>query len=240
MPTVNDIEIDYEPEIPEIVASDENEDISVNLEKNSLAEPKEGEEDEAAAVEGEEADSGEEGEDGEDKEEDPPKLVKEAYMTKAYYMPGYVDKTPQKDYPPHIRAFKDYIAQIGDFEKVDYEKEDYSPDTSKFAPDSSGFAPDSSSFAPDTSSFAPDTSNFAVTSGNYKAGVSGMSGPSSYRPEYGNFKPSVTHMRGASAQYRPTMQSSYRPQIEGYGNYRPAIGGYNPGFSPGRPGMNGW
>ena len=35
-------------------------------------------------------------------EEEAPKVEKEPYMTKEYYMPGYVDKTPPKEYPPHI------------------------------------------------------------------------------------------------------------------------------------------
>lgn len=48
-------------------------------------------------------------------EEESEKLEKEPYMTKEYYMPGYVDKTPPKEYPPALRAFKDYISTIGDF-----------------------------------------------------------------------------------------------------------------------------
>ena len=91
-------------------------------------------------------------EDGdEDCEEKPPKLKKEAYMTKDFYMPGYVDKTPAKEYPPHIQMFKNYIKTIGEFDKHGYESKDYSPDTSEFAPDSSGFGPDSESFVPNTS-----------------------------------------------------------------------------------------
>jgi len=42
----------------------------------------------------------------EKKEEEKKELVIEPYMTKAYYMPGYVDTTPPKEYPPHIAAFK--------------------------------------------------------------------------------------------------------------------------------------
>jgi len=84
-------------------------------------------------------------EDVEDEEEVPEDevLEKEAYMTKDYYMPGYVDPTPPKEYPPHIAQFKDYISSIGDFKKHGYEDEDYSPNTD-FAPDASGFGPDTS------------------------------------------------------------------------------------------------
>lgn len=77
----------------------------------------------------------------------PPPLEKEEYMTRAYYMPGFESKVPKKEYPPHIRYFKDYIDTIGDFKKVDMVKEDYSP-KADFAPDTSAFAPDSSKFAP--------------------------------------------------------------------------------------------
>jgi hypothetical protein len=203
MPTVNDIAIDYEPEIPDIAPEDLNDDISVSLEDVSLKET--APEDEAIAAEGEaSSEEGAEGEEEKKDEEDPPKLKKEAYMTKAYYMPGYVDKTPEKEYPPHIRAFKNYLKQIGEFEKHGYEKEDYSPDSSAFAPDTSGFAPDSSGFAPNTSSFAPDTSTFGVTSGNYKTN-SPMGNTSQFRPNYGDFKPTVTHMRGNTAGYKPNM-----------------------------------
>ena len=101
------------------------------------------------AEEGEEGAEGEEGEEKEEKEE----LVIEPYMTKNYYMPGYVDKTPPKEYPPHIAMFKNYISSIGDFQKHGYEKQDFGPDTSGFAPDTAGFGPDSSGFAPDTSGF---------------------------------------------------------------------------------------
>ena len=97
-------------------------------------------------AEGAEGEEGEKGDDVEIKEE----LEKEAYMTKAYYMPGYVDTTPEKEYPPHIRQFKNYISSIGDFQKHGYEKEDFGPDTAGFAPDTAGFGPDSSGFAPDT------------------------------------------------------------------------------------------
>jgi len=41
----------------------------------------------------------------EDEEDETPEdevLEEEAYMTKEYYMPGYVDETPAKEYPPHI------------------------------------------------------------------------------------------------------------------------------------------
>lgn len=44
---------------------------------------------------------GEEGEEGAEEEEEE-EMVIEPYMTKDYYMPGYVDTTPQKEYPPHI------------------------------------------------------------------------------------------------------------------------------------------
>lgn len=67
------------------------------------------------------AEDGEEGEEG-DEEEEEEELVIEPYMTKEYYMPGYVDTTPQKEYPPHIQHFKNYIGSIGDFQKHGYEK----------------------------------------------------------------------------------------------------------------------
>jgi len=38
----------------------------------------------------------------EDEDEDPV-LEKEPYMTKDYYLPGYVDPTPPKEYPPALR-----------------------------------------------------------------------------------------------------------------------------------------
>lgn len=122
------------------------------------------------AKEGEEVKEGEEGEEakeGEEEEEEKPELEEEAYMTKAYYMPGYVEPEEERDYPPHIRAFKDYINTIGDFDKHGYEKESYGPDSSSFAPDASSFGPDSSSFAPDATSFAPDSSSFAPDNQNY-------------------------------------------------------------------------
>lgn len=132
------------------------------------------EEAEAKAAE----DAAAEGEEGEDGEEEPPKLEKEAYMTKDYYMPGYVDKTPAKEYPPHIQMFKNYISSIGDFNKHGYEAEDYSPDSSTFAPDTSGFGPDSDSFAPDTDGFGPKIARPRV--GGMGKGLSGQS----FRPEY--------------------------------------------------------
>jgi hypothetical protein len=42
-------------------------------------------------------------------------LVKEDYMERDYYMPGYVSQKAKKEYPPHIAMFKDYIETIGDF-----------------------------------------------------------------------------------------------------------------------------
>jgi len=81
------------------------------------------------------------------------KLVKEDYMLRDYYMPGYKSTKPKKDYPPHIRMFKDYIDTIGDFKKHGYEEVDYSPETD-FAPDSDSFGPDSAGFAPDTQDFS--------------------------------------------------------------------------------------
>ena len=53
-----------------------------------------------------------------DFEEDPvykDKLVKEDYMMRDYYMPGYKSTKPKKEYPPHIAMFKNYIDTIGDF-----------------------------------------------------------------------------------------------------------------------------
>ena len=185
MPTVDDLAVNYEPEIPTVEVENMDEDISINLEsaKTNIAEDIAGESDAESADSGEESDA--EGEDGEEDEEEPPKLEKEDYMTKAYYMPGYVDKTPEKEYPPHIRAFKNYLKSIGEFEKHGYEKEDYSPDTSAFKPDSSGFAPDTSGFAPNTAGFAPDTSTFGVNSLN-KGGAFDkptFGGQSNYRPD---------------------------------------------------------
>lgn len=81
-------------------------------------EPEVEEEEEDEEEDGEDEMEGDEGEmeegEGEDEEEEE-ELEVEPYMTKEYYMPGYVDTTPEKDYPPHIRAFKNYIGSIGDF-----------------------------------------------------------------------------------------------------------------------------
>jgi len=73
-------------------------------------------------VEEEAGEEAEEGVEGEEEKEEKPELEEEAYMTKAYYMPGYVEPEEQREYPPHIRAFKDYINTIGDFQKHGYEK----------------------------------------------------------------------------------------------------------------------
>ena len=276
MKSMEDLDIDYEPKMPEVEVKGMEDELTVSLESakgDAGDEEVEGEEGEAegedaeASEEGEEGEEGKEGEEGEEekKEEDPPKLKKEAYMTKAYYMPGYVDKTPEKEYPPHIRAFKNYLKSIGEFEKHGYEKEDYSPDSSSFAPDTSGFAPDTSGFAPDTSSFAPDTSTF-------RAGIKGVSGgkrtslggkidkkQSQYRPNFGNFKPTVTHMRGPVSNYRPAAsnyrpaqmnfkppQQSYSPAMgnfappqQSFGGYRPNVQGFRTGGMIGG-GISGW
>lgn len=190
MPSVDDIHgsVNYKPEMPTASSVGDDDDLKIDLSKNKLKDAKsafsdsfeddeEEEEDEDEIAEGEEGApelAGEAAEEGEEEEEDAPALKKEAYMTKAYYLPGYVDTTPEKEYPPHIRAFKNYLKNIGEFDKHGYEKEDYSPDSSNFAPDTSGFAPDSSGFAPDSSSFAPDTSTFGV-------------GNKSFKPETGSF-----------------------------------------------------
>lgn len=92
----------------------------------------------------------------------------EPYMTKEFYMPGYVDKTPPKLYPPHIRYFKDYIKTIGDFKKHGYEREDFSPDTSDFGPDKSSMKPDTEDLGPDSSGFAPNTNDLAPSGVDYK------------------------------------------------------------------------
>lgn len=130
------------------------------------------------------------------------KLEKEAYMTKEYYMPGYVDTTPPKEYPPHIRAFKNYISSIGDFQKHGYEKKDYSPDSSGFAPDSSGFGPDSSEFRPNVDGFAPRNQNYVP---EYTK--------ESYVPDYGQFRPEGT---------------DYRPEQGGFDSFRPDLESYRP------------
>jgi len=159
----------------------------------------------------------------EEEKEEKPELEKEAYMTKAYYMPGYVEPADEREYPPHIRNFKDYIATIGDFSKHGYEKETYAPDSSEFAPDSSSFAPDSSSFAPDSSSFAPDSSSFS----NHNNGAS-------YKPSNGGYRPKKTDYKPNAGSYKPNNASSYRPDVgsfkpSGTSSYRPAapqMGGY--------------
>ncbi len=101
-------------------------------------------------------------------------------------MPGYVDKTPAKEYPPHIQMFKNYIATIGDFSKHGYEKKDYSPDTSTFAPDTSGFGPDSSSFAPSSNGFAPKISRPST------GGLGSAHQGQNFRPEFNQFKPDAS------------------------------------------------
>ena len=94
-------------------------------------------------------------EEDEEEKEESPKVEKEPYMTKEYYMPGYVDKTPKKEYPPALQEFKDYIDTIGDFDKHNMDDDvDYSPDLNLDI-DTSDFGPDSGSFAPNTASFSP-------------------------------------------------------------------------------------
>ena len=149
MPETPDMEEIVQPEEPAIVSHIE----PINQEPIIDPEPEE----ELVLEDPLPVDIGEEGDaEGEEEEEEKPELKKEPYMTKAYYMPGYVEPPDDREYPPHIRAFKNYISTIGDFEKHGYTKEEYSPDTSTFAPDSSSFAPDTSGFAPDSSGFAPD------------------------------------------------------------------------------------
>lgn len=133
--------------------------------------------------------------------ETPPPLEKEDYMLRKYYMPGYVNTKPQKEYPPHIRQFKDYINNIGEFKKHDHVKQDYSPNTD-FAPSTDGFGPDSSGFGPDIGNLSPDTSGYSQSTGNY-----------------GGYKPKGQNYGG----YAPQGQSygNFAPQGQSYGNYAP-------------------
>ena len=134
------------------------------------------------AKDGEEGAKDGEGE-GEDKKEEekkegPPPLEREPYMTREYYMPGYVDKTPPKEYPPQMMGFMNYLKSIREIEKPNKNNE-FAPDTSGFAPDTEGFAPDTDGFAPDTTGFAPDTSDYAPKDINY--------GNQQWRPEMEEF-----------------------------------------------------
>ena len=150
--------------------------------------------------------------DGEEEEKAKEELEKkkeepEPYMTKEFYMPGYVDKTPPKLYPPHIRMFKDYIATIGDFKKHSYEKEDFSPDTSEFGPDKEGMKPDTGDLGPDSSGFAPNTADLAPSGVDYK-------------PDYDKFDYSVE-----AENYR---SQSYKPDAEEYATFRADIKSFRP------------
>ena len=119
-------------------------------------------------------------------------------MTKEYYMPGYVDKTPPKEYPPHIARFLDYIDTIGDFDKGGgIDKDDFSPEIDMhndidmdFAPNNGGYAPNTSGFAPKTDSFRPNYDSFTPVN------------------EYGGYKPSFDY-------------GEYRPGNMDFGSYRP-------------------
>lgn len=125
-------------------------------------------------------------------------------MTKEYYMPGYVDTAPQKEYPPHIQAFKNYIANIGNFQKHGYEKQDYSPDTSSYAPKTDSFG----NFGDVGGGFRPDTSGF----GNIQT---------QYRPEDGNYRSAFE-------------AEDFKPNLGGFGDitqYRPPSTNYSSGFS---------
>ena len=117
--------------------------------------------------------------------------------------------------------FKDYIKTIGDFDKVSFEKEDFSPDVDVQL-DKRGFGTDSSGFAPNTSSFSP------------------TAGGNSFRPQYDAFTP-VNQYGG----YKPTGQNygnfkpsaidygDYKPTAQDYGNFRPSnignFGNYSAG-----------
>ena len=104
-------------------------------------------------------------------------------MTREYYMPGYVDQSPAKEYPPHIAEFKDYLNNIGNFEKTGYVKQSFAPDTSGFAPKQS-FAPTNNfSGGINTSNFGgaayrPETSSFFKNSRPTNTGISYGSVPS--------------------------------------------------------------
>ena len=101
-------------------------------------------------------------------------------MTKEYYLPGYVDPTPPKEYPPHSRMFKDYIATTGDFKKHSMDDEEtYAPNV--------GISIDTDDFGSGSGGFAPYTGNFSAGAGN------------SYKPSYDAFTP-VNQITG----YKPT------------------------------------
>ena len=140
-------------------------------------------------------------------EEKKAKEAPDPYMTKEFYMPGYVDKTPAKLYPPHIRMFKDYISTIGDFKKHSYEKEDFSPDTSEFGPDKEGMRPDSEGLGPDSSGFAPNTADLAPSGIDYK-------------PDYDKFDYGVE-----AENYR---SQNYKPSAEDYADFRADINSFRP------------
>lgn len=143
----------------------------------------------------------------------------EPYMTKEYYMPGYVDTAPKKDYPPHIRHFKDYIGSIGEFQKHGYEEQDYGPDSDSFKPDTDGFGPNTdgfggygagdNSFRPSTEGFGNVQRNFRPAEGGYRSDFENAE----YRPSTGGF--------GTASDYRPSSggfgtASDYKPQGSDY------------------------
>lgn len=155
---------------------------------------------------------GEELEEEEEAEEPPPK---EPYMYKEYYMPGYVDETPEKEYPPHIRHFKNQLNEIGNFQKHGYEAQDFGPDTSGFGPDTSGFGPDTSGFGPDSSGFAPqntqfapDVSGFGNVDRNYGANYTPQSFSGNYRPAQTNYNPTQGGYRAGAALPQASAYSS--------------------------------
>ena len=163
----------------------------------------------------------------EDCEEPEEKPEKEPYMTKQYYMPGYVDQEAEKLYPPHIRMFKDYIGTIGDFKKHGYEKQDYSPDSSQFAPDSSGFGPDRESMAVNEPFRKPTGTQYGSDFGGFD-----------YRPEETDYRDAfstdVPNFQPESMDYRGDFSNdigSFRPDTPEDAGYRPAEENYRTAFN---------